>query len=79
MYTILNKIRKSLFHPPYYRKLKSPAPDNHLVFIERVEKMWGFTSYGREVCTSDWIADFIIKGRNRTLKAIYGEHDVYNL
>ncbi|QXG07571.1 hypothetical protein [Erwinia phage Pecta] len=77
MYTTLSKIKKALFHPPYYRALKSPNPDNHLVFIECVEKAWGFTMIRSVSYTSDMFADSIVKGKNRTMKAIYGAHDVY--
>jgi hypothetical protein len=67
------------FHPPFYRTLRGANPECHLVFIERVEKIWGFTFISDVSYTSDKFADALVKGRNRAMRSIYGDHDVYNL
>ncbi len=74
---LLQRIRNKLFHPPYYRALRSP--NSHLVFIERVDKAWGVTFYKDISYCSDMIADNIVKNKNEFLKSIYGDHDVYRL
>lgn len=77
--SILSKIVGWLFHPPYYRELRSSNPYCHLVFIEKVEKRWGFTFVSEVSYTSDFMAGSTVKSKNRLMKSIYGEHDVYNL
>ncbi len=76
---LLRRIRNKLFHPPYYRAIRSSNPDNHLVFIEKVEKVFGFT-FTSDVCyTSDMFAESEVKRKNSFMKSLYGEHDVYHL
>lgn len=76
---MLSKIASKLCHPPYYRALKSQDPNNHLVFIEKVEKKWGFTFVECVGYTSEPFADSIVESKNITMMCLYGDHDVYHL
>lgn len=75
---MLSKLKDKLFHPPYYRALTSPDPVSQLAFIERVQKIWGFTSVTCEGYTNKTFAPGIVKSKNATMRLIYGEHRVYN-
>lgn len=74
---MFSKIASNLFHPPYYRALKSQDPNSHLVFIEKVEKKWGFTSIDCVGFTSDRFADGLVEEKNAMMRSLYGEHEVY--
>lgn len=74
---LLKALALKLFHPPYYRMLKPSNPECHLVFIEKVEKNWGWTSIDFVCYTSDLYAETYVKSKNKTMRNLFNNHPIY--